>query len=136
MSTHERINRRWTVGEWEFQEVEILWGSHEWRTFYRFTAEGLAPNNELYDTLEHAMAEAIGSKYTGPRGAGGSGVNTAAGWFLRMIGADAYPNMTAAEVAAKQEGERLAERQRRLDAEADRRVAARKTVRGTDKVLG
>lgn len=43
--------------------------------------------SEWYNTLEHAMAAAIAEKYTGARGAGGTGVGTAADWFMRMIGA-------------------------------------------------
>lgn len=44
-------------------------------------------NSELYGSLDHAMVAAIAEKHTGPRGAGGSGVGTAADWFMRMIGA-------------------------------------------------
>lgn len=46
------------------------------------------PGFELYATPEHALASMIAAKYTGERGAGGSGVGTAADWFMKMIGAE------------------------------------------------
>lgn len=42
---------------------------------------------EWYNSLDHAMVAAIAEKHTGARGAGGTGVGTAADWFMRMIGA-------------------------------------------------
>lgn len=44
---------------------------------------------EFHRTLDRAIISAVGEKYTGPRGAGGTGVGTAADWFARMIGMDA-----------------------------------------------
>lgn len=44
---------------------------------------------EFHRSLDRAIIAAIGEKYTGPRGAGGTGVGTAADWFARMIGMDA-----------------------------------------------
>lgn len=49
---------------------------------------GMPRTGELYRTLDHALVAWVGEKYTGPRGAGGTGVGTAADWFMRMIGAD------------------------------------------------
>lgn len=43
---------------------------------------------EFHRSLDRAIISAVGEKYTGPRGAGGSGVGTAADWFARMIGMD------------------------------------------------
>lgn len=43
---------------------------------------------EYHLTLDRALVAMVGAKYTGPRGAGGSGVGTAADWFCRMIGMD------------------------------------------------
>jgi len=43
---------------------------------------------ELYESLDRAMIAWVGEKYTGVRGAGGTGVGTAADWFARMIGMD------------------------------------------------
>lgn len=43
---------------------------------------------EYHRTLDRALIAAVGEKYTGPRGAGGTGVGTAADWFARMIGMD------------------------------------------------
>jgi hypothetical protein len=87
---------RWTVGQWLFTEIDgrQISDTYEGRTLYGFSPAGEPPGaagriSEWYNTLEHAMAAAIAEKYTGPRGAGGSGVGTAADWFMRMIGADA-----------------------------------------------
>lgn len=44
---------------------------------------------EFHRSLDRAIISAVGEKYTGPRGAGGTGVGTAADWFARMIGMDA-----------------------------------------------
>jgi hypothetical protein len=44
---------------------------------------------EYHRSLDRALIAMVGQKYTGPRGAGGTGVGTAADWFARMIGMDA-----------------------------------------------
>lgn len=44
---------------------------------------------EYHRSLDRAIIAAVGEKYTGPRGAGGEGVGTAADWFAKMIGMDA-----------------------------------------------
>lgn len=44
---------------------------------------------EYHRTLDRALIAMVGEKYTGSRGAGGTGVGTAADWFARMIGMDA-----------------------------------------------
>jgi hypothetical protein len=77
------------VGGWTFYEVT---GMFEGRILYGFgdgsTDENGRPEyGELYDSIEWAMASAIAEKHTGKRGAGGTGVGTAADWFMRMIGA-------------------------------------------------
>lgn len=97
----ELINRTWTVGEYTFQEVETDWGGQR-RTFYRGQVNGLDKCNELFDSLEHAIVSAIATKYTGPRGASGSGVGTAGDWFMRMVGADAYQGMSAPAIRYRQ----------------------------------
>lgn len=43
---------------------------------------------EYHQTLDRALVAMVGEKYTGPRGAGGTGVGTAADWFCRMVGMD------------------------------------------------
>jgi hypothetical protein len=84
----------WTVGQWQFFQIDgrQLSDTYEGRKLYGFTAytEDATANQcgEWFNSLEHAMAAAIAAKYTGPRGAGGTGVGTAADWFMRMIGAD------------------------------------------------
>lgn len=93
-----RFPNRWTVGRWTFYQVEDhgFSGNLAGRPLFGFTVTdeektdpwGRPKFGELYETLEHAMAAAIAEKYTGKRGAGGTGVDTAAGWFMRMIGAD------------------------------------------------
>jgi len=84
----------WTIGQWQFYEIDgrQLTESYAGRKLFGFTAasdEATADQcGEWYNTLEHAMAAAIAEKYTGARGSGGTGVGTAADWFMRMIGAD------------------------------------------------
>jgi hypothetical protein len=83
---------RWTVGQWQFFEIDEaqISESYAGRKLYGYTdntvgasADGI---HEWFNSLEHAMAAAIAEKHTGPRGAGGTGVGTAADWFMRMIG--------------------------------------------------
>lgn len=90
-------SNRWTVGEWTFYEVtdHSFGGEFADKPLYGFAdtvvdvvAAGKPKLGELYPSLEHAMVAAVGEKYTGQRGAGGTGVGTAADWFMRMIGAD------------------------------------------------
>lgn len=93
-----RYPNRWTVGEWTFYEVTDhgFTGELADKPLYGFERElkgsdnlGAGPKlGELYTSLDHAMVAAVAEKFTGPRGAGGSGVGTAADWFMRMIGAD------------------------------------------------
>ena len=97
MSRDMHPTQRWTIGEWIFSEIDgrQISDTYEGRKLYGF-AQAIDPEgssqagriNEWFNTLEHAMAAAIAQKYTGPRGAGGTGVGTAADWFMRMIGAD------------------------------------------------
>lgn len=89
---HENLG---TIGEWTFYEVTGGVAKLAGKPLYGFelavpdgTATGKPKLGELYDSLEHAMVAAVGEKYTGQRGAGGTGVGTAADWFMKMIGAD------------------------------------------------
>jgi hypothetical protein len=84
---NERVNRRWSVGPYEFAEVEFGRG-HPWagRTMYRYTIEGERVDAELYPSLDRALVSAVGARHMGPRGAGGNAVGTAADWFCVMIG--------------------------------------------------
>jgi hypothetical protein len=85
-----------TVGQWTFYQVtnHDFGGELAYRPLYGFavgkveTMRGEPKLGELYASLEHAMVAAVGEKYTGPRGASGTGVSTAADWFMRMVGAD------------------------------------------------
>lgn len=85
-----------TVGEWTFYEITNHGFSGEMvdRPLYGFAAgkvdtpKGQPKLGELYFSLEHAMVAAVGEKYTGRRSVGGTGVGTAADWFMKMIGAD------------------------------------------------
>jgi hypothetical protein len=86
-----------TLGGWTFYRWEdhTFTGEFEGRPLYGYvqavpegTAAGRPDVGEWYPSLEHAMAAAIAEKYTGRRGAGGTGVGTAADWFMRMIGVD------------------------------------------------
>lgn len=93
-----RYPNRWEIGEWTFFQVEEhgfdhvngapLYGFGDGSTRKTGALAGQPAFGELYETLEHAMVAAVAEKYTGRRGAGGTGVDTAAGWFMRMIGAD------------------------------------------------
>lgn len=91
-----RYPNRWTVGEWTFYEVTDhgFTGEMADKPLYGYSVgdpmddQGMPKLGELYPSLDHAMVAAVGEKYTGPRGAGGTGVGTAADWFMRMIGAD------------------------------------------------
>lgn len=92
-----RYEKLATLGEWTFYKVEDHGFTGELKDcpMYGFsqavpegTAAGKPKFGELYNSLEHAMVAAVGEKFTGPRGAGGTGVGTAADWFMRMIGAD------------------------------------------------
>ena len=84
------------IRDWTFYEVtgHGFTGELADKPLYGFTVgkvktpKGQPEMDELYPSLEHAMVSAVGEKYTGPRRAGGSGTDTAAGWFMRMIGAD------------------------------------------------
>lgn len=90
----ERYTDRWTVGQWTFYQVENHGFSGQPEHLYAYGPTGSVLSNgrpetgEFYQSLEHAMVAAVGEKYTGKRGAGGTGVATAADWFMRMIGAD------------------------------------------------
>jgi hypothetical protein len=97
MSRELYYANRWNVGAWQFFEIDgrQISDTYEGRKLYGFEVQaedGARPEvgnvREWFNSLEHAMAAAIAEKYTGPRGAGGSGVGTAADWFMRMIGAD------------------------------------------------
>lgn len=59
---------------------------------------------EYHQSLDRALIAAVGQKYTGPRGAGGTGVGTAADWFARMIGMDALvePDYAKAQKALQE----------------------------------
>lgn len=72
-----------TVGDFTFFSTE--WDSKTGREVFGFEYEGKT-HNEYYGTADMAMIAAVGFKYTGPRGAGGENVGTAADWFARMIG--------------------------------------------------
>lgn len=97
MSRELFYTNRWNVGPWQFFEIDgrQISDTYAGRKLYGYETQaedGARPEpgnvREWFNTLEHAMAAAIAEKYTGPRGAGGTGVGTAADWFMRMIGAD------------------------------------------------
>ncbi len=77
------------LGDWSFFEgTWPAWGDSPDRQVFSFGPRGAYGNrsSEWYNTIEHAMAAAIAEKHTGQRGAGGTGVGTAADWFMKMIG--------------------------------------------------
>jgi len=93
-----------TIGPYTFEEVaDHGFSQYEGRTMWRFTIAGKPNNHELYESVDRALVSAVGERYTGQRGAGGSGVGTAADWFMAMIGADGLvraPEGTAAVAEA------------------------------------
>jgi hypothetical protein len=98
-----RRPNRWQIGDWTFYQIEdhgFTEGKDQPLFAFGDGSEdhrGRPKYGELYNSLEHAMAAAIAEKYTGPRGAGGRGVGTAADWFMRMIGADQVVPVDAAQ---------------------------------------
>jgi hypothetical protein len=94
-----RSNQSWVVGEWTFHRVTDhgFSGELEGVALFGFEVQGELGTfgkpklGELYLSLEHAMAAAIAEKHTGKRGAGGTGVGTAADWFMKMIGVSIEP---------------------------------------------
>jgi hypothetical protein len=76
------------VGPWTFYEIQHhgFKGDLSGMPLYEFEANGTL-SGEWYDSLDMAIVSAVGEKWTGRRGAKGTGVDTAAGWFMRMIGA-------------------------------------------------
>lgn len=83
-----RQNRKNKVGEvagFEFFEVDGFGGYDK---LYKFSIAGEEPGSFCWESLERAIVEAIGQKYTGKIGAMGTGVDTAGGWFMKMIGAN------------------------------------------------
>jgi hypothetical protein len=77
---------------------------------YETDSYGRPKTGELYNSLEHAMVAAVGEKYTGKRGAGGTAVGTAADWFMKMIGADqlqAVPDSSGPMASALKEAKGL-----------------------------
>lgn len=90
-----RYTNRWTLPGVTFYQVEghgfEMYGD---RPLYAYgkpddmNDRGVPKTGELFVSLDRALISWVGEKYTGPRGAGGTGVGTAADWFARMIGMD------------------------------------------------
>lgn len=92
MGHKDRVVSSASVGEYTFEEISDP-GNVVPGNMFRYTIEGRdnRSGSEYYPSLDYAMAAAIAEKHTGRRGAGGAGgtgVGTAADWFMRMIGAD------------------------------------------------
>lgn len=96
MGTEARRARRRVevgqVGEWTFYEItgHSFTGDLVDKPLYEFevAGDGQTTGREMFLSLDEALVQAVGAKWTGPRGAGGTGVGTAADWFMAMIGAD------------------------------------------------
>ena len=78
-----KVTKWWEVGEYHIFQARM---NHDDTTVYGFQIGDRKPSNELYATVDKAMVAAVGEKHTGHRGAGGTGVGTAADWFAKMIG--------------------------------------------------
>lgn len=65
-----RITQSWRVGEYLFtQHRDHGLKDYEGKSLYGFKIDGKeSQGNELYASLDEAIAEAIGQKHTGPRG--------------------------------------------------------------------
>lgn len=76
------------IGPYTFEEVADH-GFPSWadQILWRVRIVG-KKSPQFYSTLDHALVSAVGERWTGTRGAGGTGVGTAADWFMKMIGAD------------------------------------------------
>jgi hypothetical protein len=93
MSTYTMLAQigDWTFWGWDGHPFE----AHQGNTLYAYEKvsdpgePGKPKTGEWFASLDRALIGAVGEKYTGPRGAGGTGVGTAADWFARMIGMDA-----------------------------------------------
>lgn len=90
-----RYTNRWTLPEVTFYQVEDHgFEVYKDRPLYAYgkpndtNDRGIPRIGELFASLDRALVSWVGEKYTGPRGAGGTGVGTAADWFARMIGMD------------------------------------------------
>lgn len=87
-----KYTNRWEMPEVTFYQVEGF--TEDGRTLYAYGKpndmddRGKPRTGELFNSLDRALIAWVGEKYTGPRGAGGTGVGTAADWFARMIGMD------------------------------------------------
>lgn len=90
-----KFTSRWEMPEVTFYQVEDHgFSEHEGKPLYAYGKpdgmdhRGMPRTSEMYDSLDRALVSWVAEKYTGPRGAGGTGVGTAADWFMKMIGAD------------------------------------------------
>jgi hypothetical protein len=103
---HDRLVKLASIGEWTFYRDDhhgFTGTEYAGKSLftYAFRRDERQKTGELYTTIEHAMAAAIAEQFTGPRGAGGSGVGTAADWFMKMIGADLPTRSELIERAGK-----------------------------------
>ena len=93
-----KYTNRWEMPEVTFYQAEDhgFTGEHEGKPLFCYgkpndmNDRGIPKTGELYASLDRALVAWVGEKYTGPRGAGGEGVGTAADWFARMIGMDTF----------------------------------------------
>ncbi len=90
-----KYTNRWEMPEVTFYQVEDHgFSGYGDRPLFAYGPpgatddRGIPKTGELHEALDRALVAWVAEKYTGPRGAGGTGVDTAAGWFMRMIGAD------------------------------------------------
>lgn len=92
-----RFTNRWEMPEVTFYQVEDHgFTGYGDRPMYTYGKPGETDRNgiptvgEFYDSLDRALVSWVAERYTGRRGAGGTGVGTAADWFCRMIGMDQW----------------------------------------------
>jgi hypothetical protein len=90
-----RYTNRWMLPEVTFYQFEDHgFPGHEGQPMFAYgkpdamDRQGLPQVGEFHASLDRALIAWVAEKYTGPRGAGGTGVGTAADWFAQMIGMD------------------------------------------------
>lgn len=92
MAREDHEIKRWTIGDFEIQEVIGWWIKRGEPAMFRYRLAGEDRwNVTAFYTLDMCVAAALAAKYTGHQGASGTGVGTAADWFAKMIGLEDKP---------------------------------------------
>ena len=82
----DRLINSWIVGEYTIFEVANWSDSEGAPNLFTFRINGGETSSTYYSSLDMALIAAVGEKHTGPAGASGPNVGTAAYWYAKMIG--------------------------------------------------